>query len=109
MQSLVDCHTVTKYSSIFCPNFNKYFVEFIQQERSHIFFQHINVWQVPREMLKTSAYDIVFQHLPQDRANFNAWKTMFDPYIILDQHILRLVTVIPRFDRLCLRLLARVK
>ena len=33
-------------------------------------------------MLKTSAYGLGFQHLPRDLANVNAWKTMFDPYII---------------------------
>ena len=27
---LVDCQTVTKYSAVFVPNFNKYFVEFMQ-------------------------------------------------------------------------------
>ena len=46
-------------------------------------FQYINVCPVPREMLKTSAYGLGFQHLPRDLANVNAWKTMFDPYIIL--------------------------
>ena len=44
-------------------------------------FQYINVCPVPREMLKTSAYGLGFQHLPQDLANVNAWNTMFDPYI----------------------------
>ena len=34
------------------------------------------------EMLKTSAYGLGFQHLPRDLANVNAWKSMFDPYII---------------------------
>ena len=43
-------------------------------------FQYINVCPVPREMLKTSAYGLGFQHLPRDLANVNAWKTMFDPY-----------------------------
>ena len=43
-------------------------------------FQYINVCQVPREMLKTSAFGLGFQHLPRDLANVNAWKTMFDPY-----------------------------
>ena len=33
-------------------------------------------------MLKTSAYGLGFQHLPRDLANVNAWKTMFDPYIV---------------------------
>ena len=31
----------------------------------------INVCQVPREMLKTEAYGLGFQHLPRDRANVN--------------------------------------
>ena len=62
VHSLADDQTVRKYSF---PNFNKY----------------INVGQVPREMLKTSAYGLGFQHLPRDLANVNAWKTMFDPYI----------------------------
>ena len=44
-------------------------------------FQYINICQVPREMLKTSAYGLGFQLLPRDLANVNAWKTMFDPYI----------------------------
>ena len=43
-------------------------------------FQYINLCPVPREMLKTSAYGLGFQHLPRDLANVNAWKTMFDPY-----------------------------
>ena len=46
-------------------------------------FQYINVCPVPREMLKTSAYGLGFQHLPRDLANVNAWNTMFDPYINL--------------------------
>ena len=46
-------------------------------------FQYINVCPVPREMLKTSAYGLGFQHLPRDLANVNAWKTMFDPYNII--------------------------
>ena len=45
-------------------------------------FQYINVCPVPREMLKTSAYGLGFQHLPRDLANVNAWNTMFDPYIV---------------------------
>ena len=44
-------------------------------------FQCINIRQVPREVLKTAASGLGFQHLPQDLANVNAWKTMFDPYI----------------------------
>ena len=46
-------------------------------------FQYINVCPVPREMLKTSAYGLGFQQLPRDLANVNAWKTMFDPYIVV--------------------------
>ena len=44
-------------------------------------FQCINIRQVPWEVLKTTASGLGFQHLPRDLANFNAWKTMFDPYI----------------------------
>ena len=43
--------------------------------------QCINIRQVPWEVLKTAAFGLGFQHLPQDLANINAWKTMFDPYI----------------------------
>ena len=43
-------------------------------------FQCINIRQVPREVLKTAAFSLGFQHLPRDQANVNAWKTMFDPY-----------------------------
>ena len=43
-------------------------------------FQCINICQVPRELLKTSAFGLSFQHLPRDLANVNEWKTMFDPY-----------------------------
>ena len=48
-----------------------------------LFFQCINVCQVPRKLLKTSAFGLGFQHLPRDLANVNAWKTKlnFDPYI----------------------------
>ena len=38
--------------------------------------------QVPWEVLKTAAFGLGFQHLLRDLANVNAWKTMFDPYII---------------------------
>ena len=41
--------------------------------------QCINIRQVPREVLKTAASDLGFQHLFRDLANVNAWKTMFDP------------------------------
>ena len=44
-------------------------------------FQCINIHQVPWKVLKTVAFGLGFQHLPQDLANVNAWKTMFDPYI----------------------------
>ena len=52
-------------------------------------FQYINICQVPREMLKTSAYGLGFQHLPRDLANVNAWKTMFDPYIKIQIYIMQ--------------------
>ena len=45
-----------------------------------MFFQWINIRQVPWEVLKTAASGLGFQHLPRDLANVNAWKTMFDPY-----------------------------
>ena len=44
-------------------------------------FQCINIRQVPREVLKTAASGLGFQHLPRDLANVNASKTMFDLYI----------------------------
>ena len=43
-------------------------------------FQCINIRQVPREVLKTAASGLGFQHLARDLANVNASKTMFDPY-----------------------------
>ena len=43
-------------------------------------FQCINIRWVPREVLKTGAFGLSFQHLPRDLANVNAWKIMFDPY-----------------------------
>ena len=45
-------------------------------------FQCINIRQVPWEELKTADFGLGFQHLPQDLANVNAWKTMFDPYSV---------------------------
>ena len=65
---------------IFCYFFS-IVVEFMQKQRSNIVFQRINVCQVPRELLKTSAFGLGFQQLPRDLANVNAWKNMFDPYI----------------------------
>ena len=44
-------------------------------------FQCIYIRQVPREVLKTAAPGLGFQHLPRDLANVNAWKTKFDTYI----------------------------
>ena len=45
-----------------------------------MFFQSINIRQVPWEVLKTAAFGLGFQHLHRDLANVNAWKTIFDPY-----------------------------
>ena len=45
-------------------------------------FQYIKICQVPREVLKTVASSLGFQHLPWHPANVNAWKTMFDTYNI---------------------------
>ena len=47
-----------------------------------MFFQCINIHQVPWEVLKTAVFDLGFQNLSRDLANVNAWKTMFDPYYV---------------------------
>ena len=46
----------------------------------------INIRKVPREMLKTSGFDLGFQHLPRDLANVYERKIMFDPYNIFNSH-----------------------
>ena len=46
-------------------------------------FHCINIRHISWEVLKTAASGVGFQHLPRDLANVNAWKTMFDPYILL--------------------------
>ena len=46
-------------------------------------FQSINIRRVPREVLKTTASGLGFQHLPRDLANVKTWKIIFDPYIIV--------------------------
>ena len=46
-----------------------------------MFFQCINIRQVPWEALKTAAFGFGFQHLPRDLAIVNVWNTMLDPYI----------------------------
>ena len=51
-----------------------------------MFFQCINILQVPWEVLKTAAFGLGFQHLPRDLANVNAWKTLLDPYINLSSN-----------------------
>ena len=50
-------------------------------------FQCVNIRQVPREVLKTAASGLGFQHLPRDLANVNACKTMFGPYIGIGRSI----------------------
>ena len=52
-------------------------------------FQCINIRQVPWEVLKTEAFGLGFQHLPRDLANVIAWKTMFDPYNIVQFYTLQ--------------------
>ena len=47
-----------------------------------MFFQCINIRQVPWEVLKTAAKGRGFQHLPRDLANVNAWKTMLIPIVL---------------------------
>ena len=56
-------------------------------------FQSINIRQVPREVLKTAAFGLGFQHLPRDLANVNAWKTMFDPYNIGKPQLLTILVL----------------
>ena len=46
-------------------------------------FQCINIRQVPWKVLKTAAFGLGFQNLARDLANVNAWKPMFDPYILV--------------------------
>ena len=51
-----------------------------------MFFQCINIRQVPWKVLKTSVSGLDFQYLSRDLANVHAWKNkkkknMFDPYI----------------------------
>ena len=41
------------------------------------------ICKVPRDELKTSGFALRLQHLPQDLANVNKWKIMFDPSIHL--------------------------
>ena len=48
------------------------FSDFMRQQRSNVFFQCINIRQVPGEVLKTEASGLGFQHLPRDLANVNA-------------------------------------
>ena len=50
-------------------------------------FQCINIRQVPRKVLKTAAFGLGFQHIPRDLASVNAWKTMFDPYSLMQSRI----------------------
>ena len=50
-------------------------------------FQCINIRQVAWEVFKTAAFGLGFQHLPRDLANVNAWKTMFDPYIVNTSYV----------------------
>ena len=42
----------------------------------------INIRKVPWEELKTEGFALGFQHFPQDLANVNEWKIMFDPSVI---------------------------
>ena len=79
-----NCDEVQNCDEVIFVIFFSIVVEFMQWQRANIIFQCINVCQVPREMLKTSAFGLGFQHHPWDLANVNAWKTMFDPYIEKD-------------------------
>ena len=41
----------------------------------------INICKVPQEVLKASGLSLAFQPFPQDLANVNALKIIFDPSI----------------------------
>ena len=60
-------------------------------------FQCINIRQVPKEVLKTAASGLGFQHLQRDLANVNAWKTMFDPNIETQKMIQQKRTICSMF------------
>ena len=45
----------------------------------------INIRKVPREVMKTSGFALGFHPLPQDLANINKWKNIFDPFIVIRQ------------------------
>ena len=48
-------------------------------------FHCINICRVPRKKFEHSAFrpcGNVFQQLPRDPANVNAWKNMYDPYSV---------------------------
>ena len=64
-------------------------------------FQCINIRQVPWEVLKIAAFGLGFQHLPRDLANVNAWKTMFDPYIIAWSGIMNIGQIDILFTVVC--------
>ena len=55
---------------------------------SNMVFQCINIRQVPWASVFNTSHGTCriegrgFHHLPRDLANVNAWKTMFDPYIV---------------------------
>ena len=53
-------------------------------------FQCINICQVLWEVLKTMASGLGFQHIPRDLANVNVWKTMFDPYNLIEIYVAEL-------------------
>ena len=64
-------------------------------------FQCIKIREVPREVLKTVASGLGFQHLPRDLANVNVWKTMFDPCSLIN-HICEYVFWLLPSQKTCL-------
>ena len=65
------------------------FFQFLCNYSDRTWFFNANIRQVPREVLKTAASSLGFQQLSRDLENVNAWKTMFDPYIVLTFSCLR--------------------
>ena len=62
-----NCDEVENSARPFFCYFFSIVVEFMQYQRSNIVFQCINVCQVPRELLKISAFGLGFQHLPREK------------------------------------------
>ena len=78
-----NCDEVKNSARPFFVIFSTLWLNLCNNSDQTLFANAFNACQVPRELLKTLAFGLGFQHLHQDLANVNAWKTMFDPYIHL--------------------------